>query len=321
MAGYPAIEPYDSGLLDVGDGQRLYWETVGNPDGKPAVFLHGGPGGGCTPGHRRLFDPARYRVLLFDQRGCGRSLPHAADHDTSLATNTTQHLIADIEALREHLGVERWLVWGGSWGSTLAFAYAQRHPHRVTEMVHVAVTNTTPAEVDWLYGGLVRCFPAEWERYRGHVGAPAEATGSELAAAYDRLLNDPDPAVRIDAAREWSTWEDAVVSLDADRRPDSRFAEDPRFELAFARLCAHYFSRHAFLHAGELVANAGALRGIPGVLVHGQLDLGSPLVTAWRMARAWPDAELRVIPGAGHASGPGMGEAIVEALDRFAERS
>jgi proline iminopeptidase len=320
MVGYPEIEPYDSGLLEVGDGNQIYWETCGNPAGKPAVFLHGGPGGGCTPGHRRMFDPARYRVVLFDQRNCGRSLPHAADHDTELAANTTSHLIADIERLRQHLDIDRWLVWGGSWGSTLAFAYAERHPQRVTEMVHVAVTNTTTAEVDWLYGGLGRFFPQAWEQYRGHVGGGPDATGNELATAYDRLLNDADPAVREAAARQWSTWEDTVVSLDADRRSVSRFAENSRFEIAFARLCAHYFSRHAFLDDGELVRNAEALRGIPGVLVHGQLDLGSPLVTAWRMARAWPDAELKVISGAGHASGPGMYEAIAEALDRFAER-
>jgi len=320
MAGYPPIEPYEHGWLDLGDGNEVYWETVGNPDGKPAVFLHGGPGGGCSPGHRRMFDPARYRVVLFDQRGCGRSRPHAADHDTDLLANTTHHLIADIEALREHLGVERWLVWGGSWGSTLAFAYAQRHPQRVTEMVHVAVTNTTRAEIDWLYGGVGRFFPADWQRFREHVGAGEDATGSELAAAYDRLLNDADPQVREAAAWEWSTWEDAVVSLDADRRPGSRFAEDPRFELAFARLCAHYFSRAGFLKDGELVRNAGALHGIPGVLVHGQLDLGSPLATAYRMAQAWPDVELKVIPGAGHSSGPGMGEAIIAALDGFADR-
>jgi len=320
MPGYPPIEPYEQGWLDVGQGNEVYWETVGNPDGKPAVFLHGGPGGGCSPGHRRMFDPARYRVVLFDQRNCGRSRPHAADHDTDLAANTTHHLIADMETLREHLGIERWLVWGGSWGSTLAFAYAQRHPQQVTEMVHVAVTNTTRAEIDWLYGGVGRFFPADWQRFREHVGAAENATGSELAAAYDRLLNDADPAVREAAAREWSTWEDAVVSLDADRRPGSRFAEDPRFELAFARLCARYFSRAGFLEEGELIRNASALRGIPGVLIHGQLDLGSPLVTAYRMAQAWPDAELKVIPGAGHASGPGMGEAIVAALDGFADR-
>jgi len=317
---YPEIEPYDSGLLDVGDGQRIYWEECGNPAGKPAVFLHGGPGGGCKPGSRRMFDPARYRVVLFDQRGCGRSVPHVADHDTGLEHNTTAHLVADIERLREHRGIARWLVWGGSWGSTLAFAYAEQHPERVTELVHVAVTNTTSAEIDWLYGGVGRFFPAAWERYRAHVGAGPDATGSELAAAYDRLLNDPDPAVRERAAGEWCAWEDAVVSLDADRRPGSRFAEDPRYALAFARLCAHYFSRHAFLEDGELVQKADALRGIPGVLIHGQLDLGSPLVTAWTMARAWPEADLKVIAGAGHSSGPGMAEAVVEALDRFADR-
>jgi proline iminopeptidase len=321
MAGvYPEIEPYDSGLLDVGDGNRVYWEVCGNPAGKPAVFLHGGPGSGCTPGQRRLFDPGRYRVVLFDQRNCGRSRPHAADHDTDLSANTTQHLMADIERLREHLGIDRWLVWGGSWGSTLAFAYSEQHAERVTEMVHLAVTNTSRAEVDWLFGGLGRFFPAEWQRYRAHVGAGGDATGSELAAAYDALLNDADPGVREEAAREWTVWEDAVVSLDADRRPGSRFEGDPRFTLAFARLCARYFSRHAFLDDEGIVRNAGALRGIPGVLIHGRLDLGSPLLTAWRMAQAWPDAELQVIDGAGHGSGPGLTEAIAAALERFADR-
>jgi proline iminopeptidase len=317
--GYAQIEPYDSGLLDVGDGNRIYWEVCGNPEGKPAVFLHGGPGGGCSPGHRRMFDPARYRVVLFDQRNCGRSLPHAADFETDLSANTTDHLIADIEALRAHLGVERWLVWGGSWGVTLAFAYAQRHPARVTEMVLVAVTNTTRAEIDWLYGGLGGFFPAQWERFRGFVGAAPDATGTDLAAAYDVLLQGSDQAVRERAAIEWCAWEDAVVALDAERRPRSLF-DDPRKGIAFARLCAHYFSRHGFLPDGELLRNAGALRGIPGVMIHGQLDLTAPVVTAWRMASAWPDAQLRVISGAGHASGPGMGDAIGEALDRFAAR-
>jgi proline iminopeptidase len=318
MPAYPAIEPYASGRLDVGEGHRIYWEVCGNPAGKPAVFLHGGPGGGCSPGHRRMFDPARYRVVLFDQRNCGRSLPHAADHGTELTANTTDHLIGDIERLREHLGIDRWLVWGGSWGSTLAFAYAERVPERVSELVHVAVTTTRPDEIDWLYGGLGRFFPAEWERYRAFVDAGPESSGSELARAYDRVLQGPDPDRREQAAVEWCRWEDAVVALDADRRPRSKADDDPRYRLAFARLCAHYFSHAGFLEDGELQRNASALRGIPGVLIHGRLDLTAPLTTAWQMARLWPDAQLQVIAAAGHASGPGMSDAIIAALDRFA---
>jgi proline iminopeptidase len=319
--GYPEIEPYESGLLDVGDGNQIYWEACGNPDGKPAVFLHGGPGGGCTPGHRRLFDPARYRVVLFDQRNCGRSRPHAADHDTELTANTTAHPIADIEQLREHLAIDRWLVWGGSWGSTLALAYAERFPQRVSELVLVAITNTRPVEIDWLYGGLGIFFPAEWARFRAGAGdAPPTSSGTELARRYDALLQGPDPEVRERAARDWCAWEDAVLSLDAGS--SGRIADEPaRRQLAFARICAHYFSRQGFLDDGELLRGAGALRDIPGVMVHGRLDLTGPLVTAWELAQAWPAAELHVIAGAGHASGPGMGETIVEALDRFAGRN
>jgi proline iminopeptidase len=317
MPSYPDIEPYDSGLLDVGDGNQVYWELCGRPDGKPAVFLHGGPGGGCSPGHRRMFDPDRYRVLLFDQRNCGRSLPHAVDPGTDLATNTTEHLLGDIEKLRDLASVERWLVWGGSWGSTLAFAYAERFPHRVTELVHVAVTNTTRAEIDWLYGGLGTYFPADWDRYRGFVGLPDTATGTDLATAYNALLQGDDLDARDAAAIEWCAWEDAVVALDAQRKPGSKW-DDRTTRTAFARLCAHYFSNHGFLPDGDLLRNAGRLRGIRGALIHGRLDLTSPLVTAYRMSQAWPEAEFHPIDGAGHSSGPGMGETIGDVLDRFA---
>lgn len=314
----PVLEPLDSGHLDVGDGQQIYWETVGNRNGKPAVLLHGGPGGGCSLNHRRTFDPSRYYGVLFDQRNCGRSLPHAADHDTDLTANTTQHLIADIEALREHLGIERWLVFGGSWGSTLAFAYAEAHPDRVTEMVHVAVTNTTSREVDWLYGDVGRLFPHAWAEFReGAGGLPESATGSDLARAYDVLLNDADPAVRANAVRDLCTWEDAVVALDAGRG-DASLLDDPRKAHAFARLCARYFSRHGFLDDNQLLDDAHRIAHLPAVLIHGQLDLGSPSVTAWKMARALPNAQLQIIPGAGHSSGPGMSQAVRSALERYA---
>ena len=315
-----AVEPYDSGLLDVGDGQRIYWETVGNPAGKPAVFVHGGPGSGCSTNQRGAFDPQRYRGILFDQRNCGRSLPHAAEQDTSLEANTTQHLIADLEALRAHLGVERWLLFGGSWGSTLSLAYAQAYPHRVTEIVLVAVTNTGRDEVDWLYGGVSRYFPEPWDRFRRFVGGPADASGTELVVAYDRLLQGPDPVGREQAAREWCRWEEALVAGDAGHRPSHAFDEDPRAWLAFARTCAHYFSHAAWLEQGGLLAGTRRLAGIPAVLVHGRRDLGGSPMLAWQLAQAWPDAQLHLLDGAGHASGPGISETLASALDRFAGR-
>jgi proline iminopeptidase len=319
MPPYPEIEPYESGLLDVGDGHRVYWEVCGSPAGKPAVFLHGGPGSGCSTNHRRMFDPDRYRVVLFDQRNCGRSLPHAADFDTDLTTNTTAALVGDIETLREHLGIDRWLVWGGSWGSTLALAYAERHPDRVSEAVLVAVTNTRAEEVDWLYGGVARYFPEAWAAFRDFVGAGADASGSEVVAGYDAVLQGSDPARREQAAIEWCRWEEAVAEPDAGRQPGGYlFEEDPRRRLGFARLCAHYFSHHAWLDGDELLARAPGLAGIPAVLVHGRLDLGGSTMLAWQLAQAWPGARLEIIEGGGHASGPGMGEAIGAALDGFA---
>jgi proline iminopeptidase len=317
---YPAIEPYDSGWLDVGDGNQIYWETVGNPEGKPAVVVHGGPGSGCSVGQRRSFDPARYRGVLFDQRNCGRSRPHAADEPTELDANTTHHLITDMEALREHLGIERWLLFGGSWGSTLSLAYAQRSPERVSEIVLVAVTNTTRVEVDWLYGGVSRYFPEAWDRFRRFVDAPPTARGTDLAAAYDRLLQGPDPDARTAAARAWCDWEEAVVAGDAGHKTSHAFDDDPRRWLACARICAHYFSHAAWLEDGELLANADRLRGIPGVLVHGRTDLGGSPKLAWELAQAWPEAELHLIDGAGHGSGPGLAETLRAALDGFADR-
>lgn len=317
-AYYPPIEPYDSGLLDVGDGQRLYWEVCGNPAGKSAVVLHGGPGSGCSAGMRRMFDPQRYRVVLFDQRNCGRSLPHASDVGTDLTTNTTQHLIADIDALREHLGVGRWLVWGGSWGATLAFAYAEAFPQRVSEIVLVAVTNTTRAEIDWLYGGVGRYLPEAWDRFRAFVDARGDASGGDVVAAYDALLQGPDAAVREQAAREWCRWEEAVVADDAGNTSGHDFDADPPRWLAFARICAHYFAHAAWLPDGDLLAHVDRLHGIPAVLVHGRRDLGGSPRLAWQFAQAWPQARLQIIEGGGHGSGPGMAEALVGALDAFA---
>jgi proline iminopeptidase len=313
---YPPIEPYDAGMLGVGDGNLVYWEACGNPDGKPALVIHGGPGSGCTPGHRQYFDPERYRLILFDQRGCGRSRPHASDPATSMEHNTTWHLLADMELLREHLGVERWLLSGASWGSTLLLAYAERHPERVSEIVIAAVTTTRRSEIDWLYRGVGRFFPEAWERFRDAV---PEADG-DLLAAYARRMEDPDPRVRERAARDWVTWEDAVISLESNGAPGSYSGRPPDAVLALVRIAAHYFSHGAWLEEGVLLREAGRLAGIPGVLIHGRLDLGGPLDTAWSLARAWPDAELVIVDDAGHTGSAVTRERKRAALDAFARR-
>jgi proline iminopeptidase len=315
---HPASEPHDHGMLDVGDGNHVYWEACGNPDGKPVVVLHGGPGTGCRRGMTRTFDPRAYKIVLLDQRQCGRSTPHASDPATDLSVNTTDHLIADLELLRRHLGIERWMVFGGSWGCTLALAYAERHPERVTEMLLVAITTTRRSEIDWLYHGLGRLFPEQWHRFRDCV-PPADRDG-DLVAAYHQLLQSPDPAVREKAARDWNTWETALLTVDPDMPPPPHHLE-PDWQMAFARIVTHYFHHGAWLEEGVLLREAGRLAGIPGVLVHGSLDLQGPLVTAWELARAWPDAELLVVKGAGHSGHDEMNEALVAAADRFASRS
>lgn len=302
-------------MLDVGDGNLVYWEACGNPHGKPALVVHGGPGSGCGTGSRRSFDPDRYRVVLFDQRGCGRSTPHASDPATDMAVNTTHHLIADMERLREHLGIERWLLYGGSWGSTLILAYAERHPERVSEIVIVGVTTTRRSETDWLYRGVGRFFPEEWARFC--AGVPDADRDGDLVAAYARLIEDPDPDVRDRAAADWLTWEDAVISLEENGTPGAYSDRPPDASLAFVRICSHYFSHGAWLEEDELLRNAGRLAGIPGVLIHGRLDLGSPLGTAWELAQAWTDAELVVVRDSGHTGSETMKDRILEALDRF----
>ncbi len=306
---YPPIEPYRHGMLDVGHGNLLYWEECGNPDGKPALVLHGGPGSGATPGWRRYFDPARYRIVLFDQRNCGRSTPHASDPDTDLTTNTIDHLLSDIEALREEVGIDRWLLFGASWGSVLGLAYAQRHPDHVTEMVLFSVATGRQAEVDLLTRGLAPMFPEAWERFR--AGAP----GADLPTAYYELLNSPDVEVRDRAARDWCAWEDAIVPTTG-ASPRYR---DPRFRQGFARLVTHYWSQGHFLPDGDVIAGAGRLAGIPGVLVQGALDLGNLVGTPWLLAHAWPGCELIMIDEAGHETQTaGMGSTLVAQLDRFA---
>ena len=313
---YPEIEPYDSGLLDVGDGQQLYWETSGNPDGKPVVFLHGGPGGGTNPNQRRAFDPEKYRIVLFDQRGCGKSLPHASEPEADLSANTTWHLVADIEKLREHLGVERWMVFGGSWGSTLALAYAETHTDRVTELVLRGTFTLRPAELDWFYeGGAAALFPDLWE---GFVEPVPVAERGRLIRAYSRLLNDPDPAVHIPAGVAWSRWESSTITLLP--RPDvvASFTEQ-QYAVAFARIENHYFMNGGWFEEEQLIRNAHLLADIPAVIVQGRYDVCTPAMTAWDLHRAWPEADFRMIPDAGHAfDEPGILDALIEATDRFA---
>lgn len=313
---YPELEPFDHGMLDVGDGHLVYWETCGHPTGKPAVVLHGGPGSGCWTGYRRFFDPASYRAVLFDQRNCGRSTPHASDPRTDLGANTTANLLADIEAVRRHLGIERWLIFGGSWGSTLALAYAEAYPERVTEVVLFGVTTGRLAEFDWTFrGGLARFFPAEWERLTALL--PAGERDGDVVEGYYRLLNDADPDVRRRAAEEWCLWESATPAWP----PTSGLAErfrDPAYALAFARIVTHYVRRNAWLEDGALLRGAGVLAEVPGVLVNGRFDFQAPIENAWELERVWPRAELVIVDDAGHRPGGGIARELVRATDRLA---
>ncbi|MUL42252.1 prolyl aminopeptidase [Streptomonospora sp. PA3] len=313
---YPPIEPYDSGMLDVGDGHRIYWELCGNPAGKPAVFLHGGPGAGCSPDHRRLFDPERYRVLLFDQRNCGRSTPHASGMDVDLKTNTTWALVEDIERLRVMAGVDRWQVFGGSWGSALALAYAEEHPRRVSELVLRGVFTLRNEELRWFYqNGASFLFPDLWEDYLAPI---PEEEREDLIGAYADRLASPDPGVRLTAARAWSTWEGSTITLLPDERIRAQHAED-EYALAFARIENHYFVHGGFFTPGQLIANADRLRGIPGVIVQGRYDVCTPAKTAFDLHRAWPEAQFHLVDDAGHAfSEPGILHHLIEATDAFA---
>lgn len=310
---FPAVEPIECGLLPVADAHTIYWETVGNPGGVAAVYLHGGPGSGSAPSARRFFDPAAYRAVLFDQRGCGRSRPLASAPDANLSTNTTTHLIEDIERLREHLGIERWVVVGTSWGVTLALSYAQRHPQRVVAMVLAAVTAGTRRETDWITRDMGRVFPQEWERFASMVPEPERA--GDLSAGYARLLADPDPDTRARAALEWCRWEDTHVSLMPGWTPDDRY-RDPEFRMIFARLVTHYWSHGCFLAEREILDRMPELTGIPAVLIHGRFDVSSPPDTAWHLHHAWPGSRLVILDDAGHG-GNGFASELVAALNTF----
>ncbi len=297
---FPPIEPYDCGHLDVGDGQSVYWEAVGTPGGIPAVWLHGGPGSPPNAGTRRSFDPARWNAVFFDQRGCGRSRPLVSEPGADLTTNTTDHLVRDIERLRVHLGIDRWVVVGGSWGVTLALVYAERHPGQVLGLVLGAVTSGRLRETQWVTRDMGRLFPREWDEFVGFL--PEDERGGDLAAAYARRLASPDPAVQEEAALRWCTWEDTHMSLAPGAGPRLQL-RDPQWRLVFARLVTHYWGHGCFLPDGEVLANVHRIAQLPAVLVHGRHDVSGPLDTAWELHKRWPASRLVIVDDAGHFGG------------------
>lgn len=310
---YPDIRPYVQHSLAVEPPHVLHVEECGNPDGIPVLFVHGGPGAGCEPYHRRFFDPGLYRIILFDQRGCGRSTPHA-----ELEGNTTQALVADMETIREHLGLERWMLFGGSWGSTLGLAYAEAHPERVLGLILRGIFLCRPHEIRWFYQeGASRLFPDHWEAYLEPI--PAAERG-DLVRAYHRRLTSDDEVARMAAAKAWSLWEGRTASLLPREEVVSHFA-DPFTALSLARIECHYFMHDSFLEPDQLLRDAHRLAGIPGIIVHGRYDAICPLENAWQLARAWPGAELQIIPDAGHAaSEPGIVDALVRATNSLGRR-
>ena len=308
---YPPIEPYDTGRLQVSPVHNVYYEQAGNPEGQPVVFLHGGPGGGIVPEYRRYFDPSAYRVILFDQRGSGLSTPHA-----ELEGNTTWDLVEDIEKIREHLGIDRWHVFGGSWGSTLALAYAETHPGRVRSLVLRGIFLCRPKEIQWFYQeGANWIFPDVWEAYEKVI--PEDERGDFMRAYYRRLTSD-DEATRVEAARAWSVWEGSTSKLFFDYSSIEKF-DDPQFALAFARIECHYFMNNAFFPTDNyLIENVGKIRHIPATIVQGRYDVVCPIKSAWELHKAWPEADFRVVPDAGHSvTEPGIIHELVSATDRF----
>ena len=309
---YPPITPYYTDFLSVSERHTLYVEASGNPDGQPVIFLHGGPGGGTTPLYRQFFDPEQWQIILFDQRGCGQSRPHA-----DLQENTTWHLVADIEKIRQHFGIDQWVVFGGSWGSTLALAYAQSHPEQCRGLILRGIFTLRPEEIRWFYqSGASYLFPDAWETYLAPI-PPDER--HDLLTAYHRRLTHSDPAVQLEAARAWSIWEASTSKLLPDEALVDRFGKAD-FATAFARIECHYFMNGGFFETpDQLIVNADRLSSIPGVIVQGRYDVVCPMKTAWELHQAWPEAEFVVVPNAGHsATEPGIIRALVDASDRFA---
>jgi proline iminopeptidase len=312
---HAAHEPYETGTLLTDDGHEVHWEQSGRPDGTPLLVVHGGPGSGASPWWTQFCDPERYRVVLVDQRGAGRSRPHAGDTRAALQHNTTGHLIGDFERLREHLGIESWVLFGGSWGSTLSLAYAVEHPERVSALVLWAVVTTRSHEVEWLTHTMGAVYPAEFDALLASL--PAEADRANVPLAVNRLLLDDDPLVADAAARAWCAWEDRIATLSGPVRPSPRYA-DPRFRLGFARLVTHYFGHHAFLPDDAITGRLDRIAGVPAVLVRGRLDIASPLRVAHELAQALPLAELHVVEDDLHGPGSEGERILVAALDRFA---
>ena len=306
---FPEIEPFETGMLDTGGVHQVYWEQSGKPDGVPVVFLHGGPGGGASPSHRRFFDPDHYRIVIFDQRGCGRSTPVA-----DLTDNTTPHLIGDIERLREQLGIERWIVFGGSWGSTLAIAYSEAHPVRCMALVMRGIFLCRRQEIEWFLNGMGTLFPEHW---RDFVSQLPEAERGDLLTNFYRVLTAPDPLIHMPAARAWSIYEGRCATLLPDPDVVADFADDDK-ALSLARIEAHYFINDIFLPLNALLDNIRVLRDIPAVLVQGRYDIVCPLITADTVAQAWPEADYRIIPDAGHmVMEPGILAALIEVMEDF----
>jgi proline iminopeptidase len=310
---YPEIQPYESGMLDVGDGHSLYWELSGNPNGKPVVFLHGGPGGGSSPDHRRQFNPDKYKILVFDQRGCGRSTPYAElDH------NTTWDLVEDIEKLRTQVSkVDKWMVFGGSWGSTLSLTYAEKYPERVTELVLRGIFLFDQFEIDWLYapGGASQVYPDKFEDFLAPI---PEGERGDLVEAYRKRLTSADRETQLRAAKAWSKWEGEVVTLLPSPETIDHFT-NPEVAVAVARIENHYMANHGWLEEGQLLRGASRLKGIPGVIVQGRHDMCTPPVAAWMLKQAWPEVELNIVPDGGHLfSEPGVLDGLIRATDRFA---
>ncbi|MDO2396111.1 prolyl aminopeptidase [Mycobacterium avium subsp. hominissuis] len=307
---------YKADWLDVGDGNQMFWEVRGNPSGRTVLLVHGGPGSGRSLTAHKAFDHNVFQIVSFDQRGCGNSTPSAAIPTTDMTLNTTEHLLNDMENLRQHLGVDRWLLYGGSWASTLIVAYAQRHPHRVQGIILISVSLTQPSEIDWLYSGLRILLPEAWERFSTALpGNPGQ--GVNLVEAYRQLMEHPDPAVREQAAQRWCDWEDATIAHERLGQQGQFSAKSTEAKLAFVRICTHFYAHHGWLDDGQLLRDAHRLAGIPGVVIHGRLDLSCPVITAWELARAWSGAELAVIDDCGHTGSPAMATAVRHTIGRF----
>ena len=306
---YPDIEPFDAGMLALDGLHQMYWEVSGNPNGKPVVFLHGGPGAGASPAHRRFFDPRHYRIVIFDQRGAGRSTPLG-----ELKDNTTPHLIADMELLRKHLNIERWLVFGGSWGSTLALAYAEHHPERCSGLILRGIFLCRKSEIDWFLYDLKNLFPEAWHAFAGYI---PEAERGDLLKAYYTRLTDPDPNVHMPAARAWGRYEGSCSTLMPSPETVAYFGGDV-VALGLARIEAHYFTHDIFLPIDSLLKNINKINSIPGIIVQGRYDAVCPIITADDLHRAWPQAEYRIVPDAGHAAWEsGICKQLVGACEQF----